>query len=175
MRPPYSQAFREKMVQRMLGPKALTATELSKEVGIPQPTLSKWLREAHLRAMGTTTTAPERPAASPGARTAEEKFRLVLAAEALGAEELGGFLRREGLHESELATWREAMKQALGTRPAAASAARPADTKRIKELERELRRKDKALAETAALLVLAKKAEALWGDVDDGTDEQSAR
>ena len=39
--------------------------------------------------------------------------------------------------------------------------------KRIKELERELRRKDKALAETAALLVLKKKAQAIWGDRED--------
>ena len=36
------------------------------------------------------------------------------------------------------------------------------DARRIKELERELRRKDKALAETAALLVLSKKLEAIF-------------
>ena len=46
---------------------------------------------------------------------------------------------------------------------------------RIKELERELRRKDAALAETAALLVLKKKAEAWWGDADDTTDPTSER
>jgi hypothetical protein len=34
-------------------------------------------------------------------------------------------------------------------------------------LERELRRKDKALAETAALLTLRKKAQAIWGDGED--------
>ncbi len=44
---------------------------------------------------------------------------------------------------------------------------RKADERRIKELERELRQKEKALAETAALLVLRKKAQAIWGEVED--------
>jgi hypothetical protein len=48
-----------------------------------------------------------------------------------------------------------------------------ADPRRIQELERELRRKDKALAETAALLVLKKKLQTIWGDADDSTDAQS--
>jgi hypothetical protein len=48
-----------------------------------------------------------------------------------------------------------------------------AEGKRIKELERELRKKEKALAETAALLVLRKKLNALWGDGDDDTDEKN--
>ncbi len=46
-------------------------------------------------------------------------------------------------------------------------AARRDDEKRIKALERELRQKEKALAETAALLVLRKKAQAIWGDEDE--------
>ena len=55
------------------------------------------------------------------------------------------------------------------------SVARSADTRRIKELERELRRKDRALAETAALLVLQKKVHEIWGDGDDGTGEGNAK
>jgi transposase len=54
-------------------------------------------------------------------------------------------------------------------RPKASSA----ESKRIKELERELRRKEKALAETAALLVLRKKADALWGDEDASTESKN--
>ena len=67
------------------------------------------------------------------------------------------------------------MVQALGARPVTSAAPRPADQRRIRELEKEVSRKDKALAETAALLVLAKKAESLWGDVDDGTDDRSEK
>ena len=80
--------------------------------------------------------------------------------------ELGEFLRREGIQEEDLERWRE---EALGGLGGARKAQPP--SKRLRELERELRRKDKALAEAAALLVLAKKARALWGDEDDDTSE----
>jgi hypothetical protein len=163
------------MVQRMVGPNALTATQLAKDVDVPQPTLSKWLREAHRAQMTKKKNAPERPAPSGQARTAEDKMRLVLAAEQLGPDERGAFLRREGVHEGELEVWRAAMVQVLGGRVPQSNAPRPADQRRIRELEKELGRKDRALAETAALLVLAKNAESLWGDVDDGTDERSEK
>ena len=85
---------------------------------------------------------------------------------ALGPEELGAFVRREGVHEAELEQWRVAVVDAAtaaleggATRPSS----RGADTKRIKELERQIRRKDKALAETAALLVLQKKSTRFGG------------
>jgi len=58
-----------------------------------------------------------------------------------------------------------------GLEPIAVACAKKApESKRIRELERELRRKDAALAETAALLVLKKKAQMIWGDEDDNTD-----
>ena len=101
-----------------------------------------------------------------------------MAAAALGPDELGAFLRREGVHAAELEQWREtvvdAAKLALEG-GAARSSSRGADTKRIKELERDLRRKDRALAETAALLVLQKKVHEIWGDGDDGTGEGNAK
>ena len=96
------------------------------------------------------------------------------AAAALGPDELGAFLRREGVHEAELEQWRAAVVEGamsalegVATRPSS----RGADTKRLKERERQIRRKDKALAETAALLVLQKKVHEIWGDGDDDTNE----
>jgi transposase len=167
----YSETFKRKMVQRMLGPRAKTATTLSQEVNVHQATLSRWLRQAStLRGM-ERDTSPAPPVGSK-VRTAEEKLRLVLAAAACTPEELGALLRREGLHEADLAGWREAMTAALGqgkSEPAAGKAA--LHSKRIRLLERELHRKDKALAEAAALLVLQKKVRALWGDEDDDTLE----
>jgi hypothetical protein len=47
------------------------------------------------------------------------------------------------------------------------------ETREMRELRRELKRKDKALAETAALIVLKKKVQAIWGDEDDDTDPKS--
>lgn len=169
----YSESFKRKMVQRMCGPDARSAGSLSLEVGVAQSTLSRWLREAGT--IGTMTNSNERndPPTSSSVhreRSAEDKLRLVLEAGRLSNEELGAFLRREGLHEAELDEWKDAMLSSL--KPAAKSG-RAGDARRVRELERELRRKDKALAEAAALLVLQKKVQALWGDEDDDTKKES--
>ena len=50
---------------------------------------------------------------------------------------------------------------------------RQAEAQRIRQLERELHRKDKALAEVAALLALKKKVNEIWGDGDDDTTTKS--
>jgi len=99
---------------------------------------------------------------------AEEKLEVVMEAQGLSEEEVGAFLRRKGLHEAQLKEWREAALAALGSRRAGSVS--KAEAKRIRQLERELKRKDKALAEAAALLVLQKKVQALWGDEDDDTE-----
>jgi transposase-like protein len=98
----------------------------------------------------------------------EDKLRAIEEARGLNGEALGAFLRRQGLHEADLAAWRRQAEQAalaaLGGRRQ-----RNAEQKRVRKLESELRRKDKALAEAAALLVLSKKLNALWGDEDGDT------
>ena len=112
------------------------------------------------------------------ARTAKEKLRIVMAAATIEPDELGVFLGREGVHEADLQQWREAVAEGATSaleNGTTRSLSRGADTRRIKELERELRRKDRALAETAALLVLQKKVHEIWGDGDNGTGEGNAK
>jgi len=106
----------------------------------------------------------------PQDRSAEEKLRLVLQASQLDEEQLGAFLRREGIHEDHLRQWREA---ALGGLSSGGQALEERARVRIRGLEKELRRKDKALAEAGALLVLQKKVRALWGEEDDDTEAES--
>ena len=160
------------MVRRMLGPNAVSANALEQEVGVPQPTLSRWLREtATFAAMEKKHKQPVAAAKRAQDWTPDEKLRAVVETLGLEGEALGEYLRHHGLHRGQLEQWRESAKSGLG-RPTATPKAR-GDAKRIKELERELRKKEKALAETAALLVLRKKANALWGDGDDDTDERN--
>jgi len=160
-------------VQRMLMPSGPSANKLSQEVGIGQPTLSRWLREATTLPGVTKRRKPPKPPTPaperrrPEERSPEDKLRLVLEAGTLSDADLGEFLRRHGIHEADLAAWREAALGGLGVQPPAST--RSNDAKRVRELEKELRRKDKALAETAALLVLQKKVRAIWGDGDDDT------
>ena len=86
---------------------------------------------------------------------------------------LGEILRREGLHTDDLRRWRD--EALLGLSPGRTDKSSAADRTRIKELERELHRKEKALAEAAALLVLRKKLEALNWFEDDAPSDSSER
>lgn len=173
---PYSDGFKSRMIQRMTGPQAISAQALSREVGVGQPALSRWLREARsLSRMGKPEDASTPAPRSPGSWSAEEKYRIVIEASAVPEAELGEFLRTKGLHAVQLEEWRRLMKAALA--PGGGKGGRPAknsDKKRLQELERELNRKDKALAEMAALVTLKKKLAALWGDEDENTPTRSA-
>ena len=156
----YSESFKTKMVQKMLPPSGRSAGALAEETGLPQPTLSRWLRAAGKVGV---MNIPARK------WTLVEKLRVLIEASRLDESRLGEFLRREGLHEAQLKPWRAEVETALGDRSKRGK--RSAAAKRIKELERELRRKDRALAEAAAILVLKKKVAAIWGDGDGDTTE----
>jgi transposase len=136
----YTESLKTKMVQKMLPPNGRSASALAEETGLPQPTLSRWLREA-----GTVgiMNIPARK------WTLVEKLRVLIEGSRLGESRLGEFLRREGLHEAQLKPWRAEVETALGE--GAKRGKRSAAAKRIKALERELRRKDRALAEAAAI------------------------
>ena len=119
-----------------------------------------------------TTKTPAQPTPSRPRRpedwTAEERLQIVLEAAKVSEADLGAFLRSKGLHEAVLTEWRTAALTALRG-PTKASP----EAKRVRALEKELARKDKALAEAAALLVLKKKVQAIWGDEDDSTPSKS--
>jgi len=162
----HSDGFKARMIERLTGPNATTASALAVEVGVGQGTLSRWLRQARsLNGMSKQKKQPQ----GPTKRSAEEKLRVVMAAAALSDEDLGAFLRREGLHEAQLTEWRAAAMRAavegLKTTPRKGRASATPEAKRIRELERELRRKEAALAEMAALHVLQKKVNA-WNAAD---------
>jgi transposase len=165
------------MVRKLVGPGRRTATALAKETGIAQSTLSRWARAAGSFGSMSEDNEQETMQRRPQDWSAEEKLEAVTEAEGLSEEELGAFLRRKGLHEAQLEEWRsvarEAALGALGSRDVGSLS--KAEAKRVRELERELKRKDKALAEAAALLVLQKKVQALWGDGDDDTDPKRGK
>jgi transposase len=151
----------------------MSANALAQEVGVQQPTLSRWLREAGtVEDVSKKKPKGKRPPPEgrrPSEWSAEEKVRVVIASGALVDAELGEFLRREGLHEEDLARFRDEVRHAAVAGLTTSKKPRSDEQKRIKDLERELKRKEAALAETAALLVLRKKAGALWGGEGEDT------
>jgi hypothetical protein len=139
---PYSIAFKQKMINRLTGRDAVSAHQLAKDTGIRQQNLSRWLREAR-----------NLPLMEPNNHvvftwSVEQKARLLADASKLTGEALTAHLECEGVTFAEFEQWRLALEE--GGRSSTAT------TKRIRKLERELARKEKALAEVAVLLVLKK-------------------
>ena len=158
MAKPFSVAFKQKMVQRLTGNNAVSASQLARQTGVRQQNLSRWLQDA--RSLPIMTDKPK-----PVVRewTVEQKARVLAEASNFDGEELTVYLQREGVKFAEYEQWRLALDE--GGRASAST------NKRIRQLERELARKEKALAETAALLVLKKKVETLYGEGEDDDTE----
>ncbi len=160
----YSEEFKANIIAKMLPPNNVGVPELARETGIPKDTLYSW-RIKHLKSNGHATVQP----APSGVLSSEEKFAVVMETASLNEVELGEYCRRKGLYPQQITTWREACLQANGAAPSKVNREKLRQQgKQIKQLEAELRRKEKALAEAAALLVLQKKVQALWGEPEDG-------
>ncbi|MFV1991324.1 MAG: hypothetical protein ACC652_11355 [Acidimicrobiales bacterium] len=158
---PYSIAFKQKMIERLTGKYAVSANQLANETGIRQQNLSRWLWEArNLPLMESNKQVV-------CTWTVEQKARLLADASMLTGKALTAHLEREGVTFAKFEQWRLALEE--GGRSSTAT------TKRIRKLERELARKEKALAEAATLLVLKKTVESIYYDEDDDTDGRSAR
>lgn len=159
----YPPERREAVVRRMLN-ETLSIPALAKETGITAWTLYQWRRQA------TTSEEAVNKAKKQEKLSAQRKLAMVVETAALNEAELGEYCRRAGVYPEQIKAWREACSQATEGHlvPAARlREAKKAEDKRIRALERELRRKEKALAETAALLTLRKKAAAIWGEGED--------
>ena len=168
----YSKAFKTLMVRKMTDPNGPGATSIANEIGVSQSTLYRWASETDTVDIAEL---PEPPTFSlsmkrmtnmkrPQDWSPEEKLAAVLEATSLSEEDLGPFLRSRGLHEAHLQQWHDQMMVGLEPAPTTRTV-----RKRIQELEKELLRKDRALAEAAALLILKKKAQDIWGGEDDDT------
>jgi transposase len=174
----YSETFKKKLVERMLMPNPRSMTTLARETGVADATLYRWRNEATLRAVSTDRSDDKHTSSTkpPHTWTPEEKLAVVLEAAAVPEAELGVFLRRKGVHEAQLVEWRKQVTEgavAALRGPSGRDRKAHVEMKRVRELERELVRKDKALAEAAALLILKKKAQAIWGEEDDDTTPEN--
>ena len=164
------------MISRLTGAGAVSAAALSRDVGIAQSTLSHWLREAGT--MGAMSKSKKNPTPkSPRDWPLERKLRVVLEALPLSDQELGAFLRREGLHEAQLQEMQSSVEAAFSDQKKKPSKKKVSSEKKaIRKLEKELARKDKALAEVTALLVLKKKLDAYFSeDEEEGTKRKNGR
>ena len=161
----YSAERRESVIQKMMPPHNIPIPRLTEESGISDVTLYTWRKQARVEGIAVPADGK-----NPEKWSSEDKFAIVLEAASLNEAELAEYCRRKGLYVEQIAAWRKVCLQANANSVAQAKAQREQskkDRKQIKRLERELHRKEKALAEAAALLILQKKAQAIWGDAED--------
>ena len=157
-----SEAFKKAAVQKFHSRGNRKVNEIADELGVSSWSLYQWGKRYAISSGMKTKNQDRRPQDW----SAEEKFKAVMEFDGLKESEQGEFLRSEGLHSEHLAAWKKSMQASLEPSPkpsAEARAERAEDKRKILELERELRRKEKALAEAAALLILKKKADLIWG------------
>lgn len=161
----YSKERKEAVLRKMMSPEGCKISALSREEQIPEGTLHHWRYQARKKGL----VLPE-GSKSPAGWNSSDKFHAVVESSSFNKHELASYCRRKGIPPSMLEQWRTACAHANNwdeEQTRILKAERQESVQRIKELERELRRKEKALAEAAALLVLQKKSQAIWGETGD--------
>ena len=148
-----SQKFKEAMVQKMCIPGGKSVVELSREIGVNVQTLYNWRKVIQNKG---TEVSQER---SPRGWNLTSKYQAVIDSANKSGEELGIWLRKNGLQSAHIELWKQECKSML------AHNVYKEENKALKlrnaELEKEITRKDKTIAEVTSLLVLKKKAKAL--------------
>ncbi len=158
-----SEEFRKAAVLKYHSRGSRTVEEIAQGLGVSSGSLYQWSKR-YGKAEGMKQQR------RPQERSAQEKLKTVIEFEGLTGDRQGEYLRREGLHSEHIEGWKKRMEAGLeggGGLSAASRSERAQDKQRIKELEKELHRKERALAETAALLVLKKKADLIWGSGEE--------
>ena len=158
----YTAEFKKVAIQKIFINKNRKLPDIAKEIGVPRSTLYVWVKEykkcGNNLVMNNTQKRPQD-------WTPNEKIKACFDYDNLPQHQQGEFLRRNGLHSSHLTEWKKLCINALSSRTndnVSKSELRSAHQK-IKELEQDLLRKERALAETTSLLILKKKADLIFG------------
>ncbi len=162
----YSQERKANVMKKMLPPANMTVADLARQEGISSATLYNWrdqLKQEGHPVPGNKTSTEQ--------WSAEAKLSTIIVTASMSAAELSQYCREKGLHVEQIQRWKQDCLggfELAGEQEKNQQKRSKADKAKIKKLERELHRKDKALAETTALLVLRKKLNALWGEDQEG-------
>lgn len=173
--PRIPQELKEEAIRRMLPPNEESPQKVAADLGINYDTIR------HLKSDALRGGRSGKKAVANGDSTgttkiirssmnSADKFQIVLETYAMTETELGEYARQRGLYVEEIKAWREACKNANGGTNANEQRLNQelkTQQQENKELKREITRKDKTIAEVTALLMLSKKAQAIWGEVED--------
>ena len=156
-----SPELKDALLRRMLPPNNESITKISREEGISEQTLRNWRDKARKEGYAAPGTD-----AVPDDWSTQDKFLVVVETASMNETELAEYARKKGLYIEQIKAWKDACMNANGGIAKEASRLNRElkdSEKERRKLEKELQRKEKALAEAAVLLVLSKKANAIWG------------
>lgn len=156
----YPQERKEAILKKLLPPINQSVAEVAIEEGIPSATIYNW----RVKANQSGIPLP-RKTSKPNNWTAETKLSVIIEAASLSETELSQYCRKKGLYSEQVKQWKTQCLTGFKVskeQQKEVTKKTKADQIKIKSLKKELRRKEKALAETAALLVLRKKLDAFW-------------
>ena len=156
----YPKEMKEAIVAKLLEDD-VTVMDVQRETGVGINTLYRW-RDKALNEKGLSATTKYKNADN---WSSQDKFTVVLETANLSKIEFSEYCREKGIYPEQVKEWKEACMNANDTEKAVKTKVVKElreERKKTERLEKELARKDKALAETAALLVSRKKANAIW-------------
>lgn len=157
--PRYTQERKEAVLKKLLPPNNLSVPQVADAEGISPGTLYNWLSQAKNKG----AVVPGSRASHTEKWSGEARFAVVLETASMNDEEKAAYCREKGLYPEQIERWRLDCIAGASNKPRNTEPLRKANNE-IKRLKRQVKRKDKALAESAALLVLSKKFQALWED-----------
>ena len=169
----YSASFKAQAVKKaLLRGDNVSQSEVAASLGIAESTLSKWTAMSRDNALelkqdGHSTDGAACHEKRPQDWTLEERLNMVLSCHSLSEEATSERCRSEGIYSHHIAQWKQDFMKTNQNTPQNKSSELKALKSENKLLKKELNRKEKALAETAALLVLQKKVHAIWGNDED--------
>lgn len=162
--PRYPEEFKRSIVKKILSNSNSSLRQASKENSLPISTVHGWLKRYGDNQDNTKDLTKK----YPNDWTLEERFNILVETAGLSAEECGIYCRQKGIYQYQLTEWHEIfMKTAIDSKNKEELAELKTLRAENKALKKELRRKDSALAETSALLILKKKADYLWGEIEE--------
>ncbi len=177
MRAKFSQSFKVQAVEKALSRSDVTSLkEISDSLGIGQSTLQKWIVKSRNQEFesisneGISSVSGRVKERRPQDWSPEEKLDMIIRCAVLSEDEVSKLCREQGLYPHHVKQWKQDF---VGGAAVNTPVNNPLEAKHLrhenKALKKELNRKDKALAETAALLVLQKKVHAIWGNDEDSS------
>ena len=166
----YSPEFKRCLVERIIKTPGLSVDDLVLETGVARASLFRWIK-----IYGPCDAGLIKRRIKPSSWSTAQKLRALLETQQLGDDALGEYLRKNGLYYANLVEWKaEILDEVKKNKDANTIPASEATyLRKIRELEGELRMKDKALREATALIELKKKAESIWPVIEEEKPQEN--